>query len=298
MSDKFRRRSDTMMTLTTTALLLFCSASSQAVVVHPEDDPPTGLSAPNSNVVGRWAGNASAVAIGPNHILTTRHQGAGVGVAVNFGGTNYFAVEQTLFGSADLRLVRIAQDVGDTTPANLTQFVDLYTHNDEVGQVVVIGGFGKGRGAALQTGGLVDYGYLWSGADNTAQRFGANLVEGAANVIAGSLTSNTLVIDFDDIGTGGYTDFEAAVAKFDSGGGWFINDAGQWKLAALSAYADDDTPSGQTNFRDSVTGLPNPDLNYGVRISPLAGGIFAAIPEPASLVILLGVGALLGCRRR
>ena len=61
-------------------VVLALTASAQAVIIQPQDDPPTALSRPVDAVVGRWDTNASAVAIGPDWILTTRHHGGGVGI--------------------------------------------------------------------------------------------------------------------------------------------------------------------------------------------------------------------------
>src|SRR5688572_21595776 len=68
---------------------------SRAVINHPSEDVTVAtLVNPPAAVVGRWdvdgAANASAVAIAPNYVLTTRHQVSGaVGSIVQFGGTRY-----------------------------------------------------------------------------------------------------------------------------------------------------------------------------------------------------------------
>ena len=82
--------------ITAGLLALTSSSSSYAVIKHPVDDPtpvpgPANLGA----VVGRWSTNASAVAVGPNHILTTRHQGGGVGTTVVFNGVSYEVAQET-----------------------------------------------------------------------------------------------------------------------------------------------------------------------------------------------------------
>src|SRR5687767_2067050 len=84
--------------------VLALAGVSEAVIVHPGE---TVTEAALQNVVGSWGTNASAVAIAPNYILTTRHQGGGVGTPVVFGGTSYVVDQEILVGNADLRIARI-----------------------------------------------------------------------------------------------------------------------------------------------------------------------------------------------
>src|SRR4051794_6153417 len=98
----------------------FMSGTARAVITHPGEDPPPQ---PPSDVVGRWdvdgGANASAVAIAPNHVITTRHQGSGgVGSIVQFGASRYKVASETVIGSADLRVLRITQEFS-SAPANL-----------------------------------------------------------------------------------------------------------------------------------------------------------------------------------
>src|SRR6478672_1424280 len=84
-------------------LLLGQQQRTRAVIIHPEDDATAGtIPRPTGNVVGQWSTNASCVAIRPNYVLTTRHQGGGVGTTVTFGGTQYVVAEEIPVGNADL----------------------------------------------------------------------------------------------------------------------------------------------------------------------------------------------------
>ena len=123
--------------------LLLCQRAG-AVILYPEDDAAAGsIPRPSGNVVGQWSNNGSCVAIRPNYVLTTRHQGGGVGTTVTFGGTPYVVAEEIPVGSADLRIARLTTPGGQ--PANLTDFVPVYNGDDSAtGQVSRWAGFGRG----------------------------------------------------------------------------------------------------------------------------------------------------------
>jgi hypothetical protein len=185
----------------------FAPGAAHAVVIHPADDGVT-VPGPAASVVGRWGGNASAVAVAPNHILTTRHQGGGVGTMVVFGGTTYEVAEIVNVEPADLRIARITTP-GGAGPANLGAFTPLYTGPDVV-QNFTLGGFGRGRGANLTTTGGT-YGYAWNGDGNTTLRFGRNRLETAGNAVdsQNGYTSAVVGADFDAPGTGNAVAVEA-----------------------------------------------------------------------------------------
>ena len=95
--------------------ICLCVTVPAAAVVKHVDDVPAGK--PHDAVVGRWRGNASAVAISPTHIVTTRHQGGGVGSSVYFDGVEYLvksirAPIQDGLENADLRVVEIRTTTG------------------------------------------------------------------------------------------------------------------------------------------------------------------------------------------
>jgi hypothetical protein len=246
---------------------LFMAVSASGVVLHTYDPPsdPTKppynqpTDHPNNAVVGSWNYNASCVAISPNYIITTRHQNAGVGTTVTFGGKNYTVAEVTVNGSVDMRVARLELN---GQPANLTSYVDVYTGSSEVGKNIVIGGFGKGRGDELPAGN----GYKWLGTDNKTQRWGTNKVDGVESKPAynsftkETYTSQVLKADFDGPGAISSTSYEAAIAEYDSGGGWFVLDNDEWKLIGLSAYV---TRLGESWFSPS-------DSIWAVRVSPYA----------------------------
>jgi hypothetical protein len=236
------------------AVPFLAAAPAAGIVLHNDAYAPTDK--PNDAVVGRWSTNGSAVAIGlsgwtgSEYIITTRHQAGGVGSTVWFGGKQYTVVAVTNHPSADLRVVRIRAVSG--TYANLTNFVQCYADDDEVSEHITLGGFGKSRGSEIKSGQTV-IGYNWAGTDNTTERWGTNRIDDGGTA-GGTYTSYVLIADFD-----APTSKDAAVAEWDSGGGWFIKDIsdGTWYVAGLSRGVGH---SGQSYF------IP-PDYMDAVRVS-------------------------------
>jgi hypothetical protein len=279
----------------------------RAVIVHPGEE----FTVPAlENVVGRWSDNASAVAIAPNYIITTRHQNGGVGTTVVFGGTSYVVDQEILVGSADLRIARLAN-------ANLTQYTPIYTGND-VGVPVTIGGFGRGAVTTplTTTGGT--YGYAWDNSSNTTLRFGHNMTDDFVSSAPDTILTNVavvndlLVADFD--GPSALSPGEGMIALFDSGGGWFVDNNGTWQVAALSRAIDhsgpnaddpltigttDPQPQAQALFASFQNAeLPAPDYLDGIRLSSYREFINGQVPEPGTGAVLIAAGSLLGVRRR
>jgi len=248
-------------------LTLLC-APAWGVVLHPGDEagPPDR---PSDAVVGRFSDNASAVAIAPNYILTTRHQGGGNGTPVWLNGQEYrtranFRPEDDpnfTFSKADIRIIHIVKP--DTLePANLTDFVDVFSGSNENGRQFVVGGFGKARGDLLPGG----HGYSWSGTTNDTLRWGANKVNAVGLTLdLNGFTTKSIRADFDDAGVPTSVDFEAAIAEWDSGGGWFIKEAGVWKVAGLTSAVE----HGVSN----ESWFDPPDNLYAARVSHYAAWI-------------------------
>jgi len=266
------------------AVGLLAAAPARALVEHPNtpeypDSEGTPPDKPPDAVVGRWSYNASAVAIAPNdappgyqtqYFITTRHQGGGMGATVNFGGTDYLAGDLFVHPTADLRIGLVTDLSGQ--PAYLGNWAACYTATDETsqGSPAVIGGFGKSRGTAYP-----NY-YTWAGSDNLTLRWGRNALVTSDRVAANTwfgetYTSDVLIAYFDDYTSAGRVAYEAAVAEYDSGGGWFLPVGGEWKLAAVSAYAEH-AAAGQSWFKGNP--LPGEgDALAPIRISSYANWI-------------------------
>jgi len=248
-----------------------------ALVLHPDGEPDleTWTDKPHAEVVGRWGTNGSCVAVGPNYIVTTRHQGGGTNTSVYFGQPprEYKVAEVWLEpsddGKADLRICRIVKAAGG--PAALTHYVTPYEDDDELGSDVVIGGYGKGRGADVLDAHDELIGYYWQGSNNQTQRWGRNRIDATTSATGAGYTSYVIVGDFDPFTQN--RSLEAAIAEWDSGGGWFVSDSDQqWKLTGLSRAV--------SNFDQS---LFNPTtIMDAVRIGPYAEWILAITDRPDS----------------
>jgi len=291
-------------------LCLLVGQRAGAVILYPEDDAAAGnIPRPSGNVLGQWSSNASCVAIRPNYVLTTRHQGGGVGTNVTFGGTSYVVAEEIPVGNADLRIARLTTPGGQ--PANLTDFVAVYNGDDNATGQFTAGGFGRGRGAALPDPTLAHgtYGYQWGAGGNDTLRFGRNTIDsfGAETPQPGQpFTSDVLKGDFDRRGSATSVTFEATIAEFDSGSGWFVeNGPGNWQVRGLSAYVDHDTlNAGQAGDRALFAShldasIDAPDTLEAIRLGSYADFINANVPEPTgAAVVACGAMVLLQMRRR
>ena len=275
------------------AVVLFCSSAPvYAIIWHPAGEPDLGAwtDRPDSNILGRWSSNATCVVVAPNWIITTRHQST-FPSTVRIGGASYVCHYRAEWtggpgGNADIQLVRLTTTDGENP--ELVHYAGPYTGTDEVTQQVILGGYGDGRGAILQTGGLT-YGYEWDNSTNTTLRFGTNRIEGAEDdSTSGSLTSNIIIADFDGLNEGQSTVYESTAADHDSGGGWFVPDAGGWKLAGLSRAVDVHYEPGHYGdpgyilyeawFRNRENPLiKQPDYLDAVRVSSYADWILETI---------------------
>lgn len=263
------------------AVCLLHATLSYGVILHNDAQP---ADRPGDAVIGRWGTNGSCVAVAPEYVITTAHQGGDAGTAVVLGGVAYAIEGIVSHPTADLRVVKIRNT--DGSPAALTDYAGLYGGRDEIGGQFVLGGFGKGRGGELQTGGLT-YGYSWASEGNLTERWGTNKVKGAL-VHDGTYVLKT---DFTGPSDAGATACEATPADYDSGGGWFFEVGGDWYVAALTRGAEH---SGESWFRDSGNPtVPHADLSEAVRISSYADWIQQQIPNPPSVIPEPGTVSLL-----
>ena len=212
------------------------AGSASAVIVQntggtlPSDIPTQAL--------GTWGNNAGAVAVGSEWVLTTRHQDNGqLNRQVEIDGQTYNARVQDqiiLDPAVDLRLVRLT-DVGTGDPANLSTTVDIFTGNP-VNQTAVITGYGPTIGSADPGGD----GFNLSGPANNSNglSIGQNRIQNITTVASEFPSMSVISADFDDAAGFGDVPFEATLAGGDSGGAWFLQQDGEWKLAGLTHAID------------------------------------------------------------
>lgn len=284
--------------LSSVGLTAFASLHADAIVKY---DDASVIPGPSANVVGRWNGNASAVAIDPNYIITVGHPGGGVGSSVEFGGTTYKVDAIYNHPTADLRVAHITTLAN--TPANLSSYVPVYSTPLASVTTFTMIGFGKTRGTDLTTTGGT-YGYNWAGTTNTVETFGQNKIETAYSAVDTTFgyTSDVYGADFDGPsvgpGAGGSIAGEAILAEFDSGGGWFIQDTpGHWVVAALSRAAEHAAISQSWFASNTNAATPDPDAMDAVNLSTYSTFISGIVPEPASVSLLGIAGVLLTSRR-
>ncbi len=287
------------------------SVPASALIV---DDPGNArpLLTPPAAAIGTWGANASAVAIGPNHILTTRHQDGSSETPtlrqVNFNGTTYNSVSQTLFDVSgsdnfDVRLVEIEQTNG--SPANLTDFLPVYTlgiSESLVGQRVVMAAHGltgineDGAGFDWQA-----FGGANPNANSYGVAFGENVIDAEDTQNDNGFNGDRWLGDFDAPSANDNMTYEATVAPGDSGGALMMFRYDQWWLVGLPNAVEEASGSlpdaffGQEWFASDVTRLAS-DIETAI------GGGFAfpdpkPLPEPGSAALLAGL-ATLALRRR
>jgi hypothetical protein len=195
--------------------------------------------------------NSSAVAVGPNWLLTAAHVADDTASStVVVDGTNYLQREVVFHlpqhdpahaNRADLALVRFDK----VFPV----WVPLFTGNFPVTPPskklnAVLIGYGR-------TGTVSTASYTESLSGNGVRRWGTQKIDGTDTknyaIIDTSVTPpvtnvtyNTgIKMDFDLSNTV----YEAGVGIYDSGGGTFVNDSGTWKLAGINTtrYTTDNT---------------------------------------------------------
>jgi hypothetical protein len=206
--------------------------------------------------------NCSSVAISPYWILTAAHvaDDAGNG-SLLIGSTTYLQQEVVFHPEADLALVRYDKP--------LPGFYALYSGDLYAGDGLIMIGYGN-------TGTVSAAGYTDSGVGHGVKRWGSNELN-AAGWLGDTYV---LVANFDF----GATVNEAGVGVYDSGGGSFIQDNGEWKLVGINISRGPTTPPYTTSY---MTAVPI----YEEWINQ-------TVPEPDTAVLLVLVAAIFGGIKR
>lgn len=268
------------------------------LVGEPEASYVAYSNQPQFDAMGSFNGGTSGTLIAPNWVLTAGHVGGVTGFQVRGNGTVYGVAEiiqhPTFIANGgninfgfDLQLVRLDSNVTGVTPAQ------IYRGSSEAGSTVSITGFGVGgvgsTGVSLPA----------------AQRAGTNVIDAVvsfANAPGKTGAQNAMLIADFDSGSSSFntlsglgssstpTALEYHLAGFDSGGGVFIFENGQWYLAGVNSGVE----SQRQFFNSQDTAFSNELFGYGAisyitRVSSFTGFIdsnITAVPEPTSLALV------------
>ncbi len=155
---------------------------------------------PDPNIVGKYGNNASCVAISPNCILTTCHQGTST--KVYFNNVEYNIIkEHRINPYVDLRICKI--------DGKLDSYVRIYSDCNEVGLTFYMAGYGKSSNDSIN-----ESCYTWE--PNNKLIFGQDTVTNNNN--------STLASRF----------VTSAMTQGDSGGPWLIEKEGKWYVIGLN----------------------------------------------------------------
>jgi len=247
--------------------------------------PPLGLNVWDH--VGRTTGDGTAVYLGDGWALTANHVTVGnvvlggVSYPVEAGSAVRLNNPDSADGPADLKLFRI---VGDPGLPNLPISADAAS----VGDSLIMVAEGRGRNTALQNlGGGLD-GFGWSGAPRE-KTWADNTID-EATAFFNDISGNKTLAFRTEFQRG--VDGDGQAAQWDSGSGTFrFNDAAdRWELIGM--------PIAITGFEGQPAGTAafgNQTIHADLTV--YRDQINAIVPEPTSLILLGGAGAILVRRR-
>jgi len=197
--------------------------------------------------------NFQGTMISPKHFITAAHLGSAsiVTQPSYFNGVedrnftikpNSQTIVQVGGNNSDLSIFEIWETFSDHAL--------LYSSTNEVGKEFVITGKGRGRGPAIVRNGET-VGWEWGDTSTEADRWGVS------TILASRTTSRGVDLIYSHFDANGGP-LECQATGNDSGGGWFIKDGADWKLAAVTFSADatrdsNDTAGDSSNFRGAMT---------------------------------------------
>ena len=200
------------------------------VLFYSTADPEFNTTAPTGSLAGsgwelqgQW-GDYTGTPIGPRYFITAQHVGGMPGDRFHFRGADYVTAQFYDDPGSDLRIWKIR--------GQFAAYAPLYRSSNEVGRNLVVHGRGTQRGASLLandgTGSSLK-GWLWGSVDHRL-RWGENQVEQVIDLGSGPLMRMAF-----NAAAGAN---EAHLSIGDSGGGIFIKDGADWKLAGISYTVD------------------------------------------------------------
>ncbi len=230
---------------------------------------------------GIFNGSYAGTAISPNFMVTATHLTPGPTSQFIFNNGSSTATTYNIQLVATLDDVALWQ-IAPNQNATFSTYVPIFTGSNEAGSALVDLGRGYTRGPAV-TGG-----WSWSGVQGPLS-WGSNTVSAIATDkqlhTGASLGGDFLAYPFANQNSNSptYDPNEGIITPFDSGGGVFINNAGQYQLAGVNSLVDNITDvNGNTiqaslydtnGYYNNNSGVPvpittdTPQNSYASRIS-------------------------------
>lgn len=209
--------------------MLGCGPTGLAVVLPPADDPERHTRAPEGDLGGsgwQWQGNWGGFCGTPvsrSLFLTARHVGGSVGQSFTLNGEAYRTVARLIDPDpkSDLVLWKVCGAFPDWAPL-------AGGDGPSAGDRCVVFGRGLARGGEVTVtneGEAVLRGWTW-GANDGRLRWGLNTIS----------TNGSLYLEATFDAASGSD--EAMLAGGDSGGGLFVQQDGEWRLAGIHYAVD------------------------------------------------------------
>ncbi len=227
------------------AAVLAAQTPTRATALYGDIDTkyiaPTGefASIPWGRVGFRTYGTSTPPAwpISPNWALRAHHAAGGVtGYDIEQNGVFYNVVQSVRVANSDLELVRVSQP--------FSSFFNMYRGQDEIGkELVLFGSNRQSKSVEVRSEGTNRFnGWYITGqplppnpGEDARLNWGRNRVHDYVNVFG----TETLYATFDAPSTpGSMGDDEGIAYNGDSSGAFFIQQAGEWRLAGI-IYAVD-----------------------------------------------------------
>ncbi len=224
---------------TEAAAVLFIATDHPA---HNTTPPPDESEARAWNLQGIWR-TCQGTPIAPHWFLSAKHIGGAIGDTFTVHGQSHQTIARVLDPESDLVLWGVTGSFQD--------YAELYTGGIEIGKRMLVFGRGEARGSpvVLESNGLEVLKGWRRGQGQGVMRWGENMVTHIADepLLTERNLGELIGAEFNRNGLPN----EAGLSPCDSGGGMFLLQDGEWKLAAINYAA-----GGQYNLSQEGDGFP------------------------------------------
>ena len=198
---------------------------------NPEHNttPPTDEAEARAwHLQGIWR-TCQGTPVAPRWFLSAKHIGGAIGDAFTVHGKTHYAIARILDDESDLVLWGVTD--------SFQEHASLYAEGDETGQRMLVFGRGaiRGKPVYLETGEQPELKGWERGSGQAVMRWGENIVTQIADdpILIQKGLGQLIGAEFNRNGLPN----EAGLSPCDSGGGMFLWQENQWKLAAISYAA-------------------------------------------------------------